>query len=91
MNMSKECSGTETEAAIDTLLDEIEEKISVAQGKGALTEDKHEEILSHVGEMRERNSKLKCLLSEIPSSAPEPESIVKELEEMIESPVKEVT
>ncbi len=81
--MSKECEAGETETAIDSLLDEIEEKISVAQGKGALTEDKHEEISGHVKEMRDANSKLKCLMSSIPTAAPEPESIVKEIDEKL--------
>lgn len=87
--MTKECFGGEQETAIDSLLDEIESKIAVAKGKSLITDDKHDEVISNVNEMREINSRLKCMVSDIPDEKVEPDDFIKEIDKKVGEPIKE--
>lgn len=78
-----ECAGGEQETEIDSLLNEIEEKISVAKGKNLITNDRHDEIITQVSDMREINSRLKCLVSEIPDEKVEPSDFLSEIDERV--------
>lgn len=81
----KECTGRETENETDQMLDTVEDSVSVAKGKGLVTEDKYDEIIQQVSSIRDMNNKLKCLVSEIPQEKTSPESILEELEGKAES------
>lgn len=85
----KECAGGEQETAIDSLLDEIEAKISVAKGKNTITDDKHDEVINNISEMREINSKLKCLVSDIPEDKVEPGDFINEIDEKVGEPTQD--
>ncbi len=76
----KECTGLETTNEVDRVLDEIEDQISAAKGKGAISEDKYDEIVNQFSSMREMNNKLKCMLAAVPSDTTSPESILQEVE-----------
>lgn len=75
----KECNGAEIKNHIDEILDEIEDTSSLSKGKGLLTEDKYDEIMSHVEGIKSLNNKMKCILDNVPHSEVEPEGIVEEM------------
>lgn len=79
----KECTGLETKNDVDTTLDQIEDQISIAKGKGTLSEDKYDEIMNQAETIRSYNNKLKCMLSDIPSEASNPSAIIDEVDNLI--------
>ncbi len=81
--MLKECTGLETTNDVDKVLDEVEDLISTAKGKGAISEDKYDEIMVQTETLREGNNKLKCMLSTVPSETTSPETILQEVESEI--------
>lgn len=76
----KECTGFETTNEVDKVLDDIQDLISTAKGKGTISEDKYDEIMEQAETLRVGNNKLKCMLSAIPSETTSPESIINEVE-----------
>ena len=82
----KECTGNETQNGVDTVLNEVEDLISTAKGKGVISEDKYDEIMNQAEDIREKNNRLKCMLSSIPPEGSTPESILQEVEEELKTP-----
>lgn len=79
----KECTGLESTNEVDKVLDDVQDLISTAKGKGSITEDKYNDIIDMSEKMREVNNKLKCMLSAVPSETTSPESILEEVESEI--------
>ncbi len=76
---NKECIGERLENAVDTVVNDIEKDISAAKGMGSITEDKYDEIVSQIDNIREVNNKLKCMIESIPKSEVHPEEIIEEI------------
>lgn len=75
----KECNGAEIKNHIDEILDEIEDTSSLAKGKGLLTEDKFDELMTQVEQIKASNNRMKCIIENVPKSEVEPEGIVEEM------------
>ena len=80
MLTEKECAGDETTEQTDTVINQIIDRMSVAKGKGQLTEDKYDEIVEHAKAISEANKKIKCIIDSIPVQTVSPEAIIKEME-----------
>lgn len=87
--MAKECSGDEftekTESALDTMLEEM----SIAKGTGRISEDKYDELVEQATTIREANSKIKCIVDNLPKETVTPESIVSDIDDEIKGDIHE--
>lgn len=83
--MSDECSGDNFTEATESTLDSMLEQMSIAKGKGQLSEDKYDELVEQASAIREANSKIKCIVDNIPKEIVTPQSIVSDIEEEIKS------
>lgn len=79
--MAKSCIGQNITNPVDEVLDSIEKDISVAAGKGLLSEDKYNEISDEIETIRNSNDVLKCLVESIPKEEVNVEDIVNEIGE----------
>lgn len=77
----KPCSGDNLTVETDAVLDNVLEAMSVAKGKGLLTEDKYDEAVEQADNIRKANSRLKCLIDSIPKEEVNPVSILEEVQE----------
>ncbi len=83
--MAEECSGDNFTEATESTLDSMLEQMSIAKGKGQLSEDKYDELVEQAHAIREANSKIKCIVDNIPKETVTPESIISNIEEEIKS------
>jgi hypothetical protein len=82
--MDKGCSGDEATTATESTLDSTVEQMSIAKGKGQLSEDKYDEIITQVNTIREANDRIKCLVDTLPKESVTPESIIDDIDSDIE-------
>ncbi len=79
MALEKACNGASIVNEVDNALDETEEKLNTAAGKGLITEDQHDETIGQINSVREMNNKLKCMVASIPESGTaSPEEIIED-------------
>ena len=81
--MGKECSGDNFTEATDSTLDSMLEQASIAKGKGQLSEDNYDELVEKANVIREANSKIKCIIDNLPKETVTPESIVSDIDNEI--------
>ena len=81
--MPKECSGDEFTEATESTLDSMLEQMSIAKGKGQLSEDNYDEIVEKANTIREANSRIKCIVDSLPKETVTPESIISDVESEI--------
>lgn len=82
--MSKECSGDNFTEVTESTLDSMLEQMSIAKGKGQLTEDKYDELVEQANTIREANSKIKCIVDNLPKETITPESIISDVDDEIQ-------
>lgn len=86
------CAGDEMTSAVDDVLDKTEKYLSTAKGFGRLTEDKYDEAISQVEQIREANDKLKCIRDTIPSvSVGDVDTLREDIEDIVDVPIDEET
>lgn len=81
--MSKECTGDEFTEATESTLDSMLEQASIAKGKGQLSEDNYDELVEKANTIREANSRIKCIVDNLPKETVTPESIISDVESEI--------
>ena len=81
--MSKECVGNEFTEATESTLDSMLEQMSIAKGKGQLSEDKYDELVDNANTIREANSRIRCIYDNLPKETVTPESIISDVESEI--------
>lgn len=83
--MNKGCSGNDDTLATESTLDLTVEQMSIAKGKGQLSEDSYDELISQVNTIREANDRIKCIVDTLPRETVTPESIVSDIDSEIAS------
>ena len=81
--MSKGCSGDEFTEATESTLDSMIEQAHIAKGKGQISEDNYDELIEKANLIREANSRIKCIVDNLPKETVTPESIVSDIDEEI--------
>lgn len=81
--MTKDCTGDQYTEATEATLDSITEGSSIAKGKGQLSEDNYDELISQVATIREANNRIKCIIDNLPKETVTPESIISDVEDNI--------
>ena len=87
--MTEECSGDDFTEATEATLDSMLEEMSIAKGKGQLSEDSYDELVEKANTIREANSRIKCIIDGLPKETVTPESIVSDIDNKIEGDVHE--
>lgn len=80
----KGCSGDDLTEATEIIVDETIEQMSVAKGKGLITEGQYDEVVEQANKIREANQRLKCIADSVPKEIVNPENIVSEIKEDID-------
>ncbi len=78
--MTKECEGNEFTEATESTLDSMLEQASTAKGKGQLSEDSYDELVEKATMIREANSRIKCIVDNLPKETVTPESIIHDVD-----------
>lgn len=81
--MSEGCSGDSFTEATESTLDSMLEQMSIAKGKGQLSEDHYDELIEQASKIREANSKIKCIVDNLPKEIVTPDSIISDVESEI--------
>jgi len=81
--MIKECTGDEFTETTETTLDSMLEQMSIAKGKGQISEDNYDEIVEKTNVIREANNRIKCLVDNLPKETVTAESIISDVESEI--------
>lgn len=87
--MSSECVGNDTTEATDSTIDSILEQSSIAKGKGQLSEDKYDILVEQANIIREANSRIKCIVDNVPKESVTPESILFDVDTEIKGDASE--
>lgn len=85
----KECSGDNFTEATDSTLDSMLETMSIAKGKGQISEDNYDELIEKTNIIREANSRIKCIVENLPKETVTPESIVSDIDNEITGDIHE--
>ncbi len=87
--MLEECSGDNYTEATESTLDSMLEQMSIAKGKGQISEDNYDELVEKANIIREANNKIKCIVDNLPKETVTPESIVSDIDSEIKGEIHE--